>query len=272
MDASKDSGELKQDVRRFWEETPCGTRGLPQEDRKAFFRELERERYDLEPYIRGFARFEEGRDKRVLEVGTGAGTDFVNWARNGAEATGVDLTEQGVTLTRERLALEGLRADVRVADAENLPFSDDTFDLVYSYGVVHHSPDTTRAIREIHRVLRPGGTARVMIYHSPSWIGLMLWGVHCAARGKPWKSPRWAMYHHLESPGTKSYGKGEARRLFGAFSKVSVRTQLSHGDLLLMRPSDKYTAMKFVWSLYPRPLVRLTGNVLGTNLFIEATK
>src|SRR5262249_23704833 len=157
-------------------------------------------------------------------------------------------------------------------DAENLPFAAESFDIVYSYGVIHHSPDTQRAISEIHRVLRPNGRARIMIYHSRSWIGLMLWAAHCAARSNPWKSPRWTMYHHLESPGTKSYARAEARRLFEAFSQVSVTTQLSHGDLLLMRPSPKYAALRLLWSLYPRPLVRLTGNAFGTNLMIEATK
>jgi SAM-dependent methyltransferase len=266
------TAELKQNVRHFWEQIPCGTRGVDANDRRRFFEQVERERYEWEPYIRSFAKFEEGKGRHLLELGVGAGTDFINWVRAGAIATGVDLTEQGVALTLERLALEGLTADVRVADAENLPFAPNTFDLVYSYGVLHHSPNTPKAIAEVHRVLRPGGTARIMIYHSPSWIGLTLWAIHCAAKGKPWHTPRWAVYHHLESPGTKSYRRGEARQLFGAFSKVSIHTQLSHGDLLLMRPSEKYRSLAFLWKLYPRPLVRMTGNWLGTNLMIEAIK
>lgn len=269
-----DSGDLKAAVRAHWERQPCGTRELPQDDRRRFFAELERERYALEPYIRDFARFEEGRGKRVLEIGVGAGTDFVQWARSGAELTGVDLTAAGVELTRERLALEGLHADVRVADAERLPFPDASFDLVYSYGVLHHSPDTPRAIAEVRRVLRPGGVARVMIYHHPSWVGLMLWGVHCLARARPWKSPRWAVYHHLESPGTKAYTVDEARGLFADFARAEVRTHLSHGDLLQMRPSARYQglASRLAFRLYPRGLVQKTGHALGTLLLIEAVK
>jgi SAM-dependent methyltransferase len=133
-------------------------------------------------------------------------------------------------------------------------------------------PDTPKAVSEVHRVLRPGGTARVMIYHCPSWTGLMLWGVHCAAKGKPWRGLKWAMYNHLESPGTKSYTRSEARELFSKFARVSVRTQLSHGDLLMMRPSEKYKSAELLWKLYPRPLIRLTGNALGTGLMIEAVK
>jgi SAM-dependent methyltransferase len=210
----------------------------------------------------------------VLEVGVGAGTDFVNWVRAGAQACGVDLTPAGVALTRERLALEGLEANVRVADAEALPFPDGTFDIVYSWGVLHHSPDTVTAVREVHRVLKPGGEATVMIYHVPAWTGFVLWGLHCAVRLRPWRSPRWAIAHHLESPGTKAYTVREARRLFADFSSVRCRTRLSHGDLLLMRPSEKYRSgfHRFLWAVYPRWLVRLTGNRFGLGLIIDAVK
>lgn len=269
-----DVERLKESVREHWQRQPCGTRDIPVTDRARFFAELERERYGWEPYIPRFARFERARGRRLLEVGVGAGTDFVNWVRNGAIATGVDLTQSGVALTRERLEIEGLEADVRVADAESLPFAHDSFDIVYSWGVLHHSPDTPRAIEEVRRVLRPGGTALVMIYHAWSWVGFTLWWLHCAAKLRPWKSPRWAIYHHLESPGTKSYTRTEARQLFSRFSSAKVRTQLGHGDLLLMRPDAKYqsAAYRVMWWLYPRWLVRLTGNRFGMPLLIEARK
>jgi SAM-dependent methyltransferase len=266
--------DLKEAVREHWDRQPCGTRDLPSTDRRAFFAELERERYALEPYIPPFAKFHEGAGKRVLEIGIGAGTDFVNWVRHGAIATGVDLTERGVSLTKERLALEGLDAEVRVADAEALPFPPDSFDLVYSWGVLHHSPDTERAVTEVHRVAKPGGRVRVMIYHSRSWVALTLWMLHCLLKGRLWKSPRWAIYHHLESPGTKAYTVREAARLFRRFRAVTVRTQLGHGDLLLMRPADRYRSLphRLLWKLYPRWLVRRLGNRFGTAMLIEAVK
>jgi ubiquinone/menaquinone biosynthesis C-methylase UbiE len=265
---------LKNRVRAHWEQQPCGTRDLRTSDRESFFAELERERYEWEPYIRDFARFERGAGKRMLEVGVGAGTDLVNWARAGAIASGVDLTEAGIALCRERLGLEGLAATLQVADAEQLPFAAGSFQIVYSYGVLHHSPNTQKAIDEVHRVLEPGGTALVMVYHWPSWTGFLLWIVHCLLKGRPWRSARWAMAEHLESPGTKAYTLAEASRLFRAFSSVRVRPQLSHGDLLKMRPSPKYAsaAYRLLWRVYPRWLVRLTGNQFGTCLFIEATK
>src|SRR5690348_11358810 len=93
---------LKDAVREHWERQPCGTRGLGSDERRAFFRDLERERYEVDAHIPGWARFERGRDRDLLEIGVGAGTDFTNWVRHGARATGLDLTEAGVELTRER--------------------------------------------------------------------------------------------------------------------------------------------------------------------------
>jgi SAM-dependent methyltransferase len=134
--------------------------------------------------------------------------------------------------------------------------------------------DTAEAVQEVHRVLKPGGEARIMIYHVPSWVASMLWTVHCLLKGRPWRSPRWVVYHHLESPGTKAYTVKEARRLFAFFAATTIRPQLGFGDLLLMRPSMKYQnwSAKLIWFLYSRWLVRLTGNRFGTGLLIEATK
>lgn len=272
MDRQPDT--LKESVRAHWEAETCGTRGVDSDDRKAFFDQIERERYEWEPYILPFARFERGRGRRVLEVGVGAGTDFINWVRNGAVATGVDLTDRGVALTRERVALEGLRADVMRADAENLPFESASFDIVYSYGVLHHSPHTVRAISEVYRVLKPGGTALVMIYHLHSWTTWMLWALHCGLKGELWKTPRQAVYENLESPGTKVYTVPEARTLFGDFTSARVWTQLAFGDLLKFRPSAKYQTglHAAAFKLYPRWLVGALGDRFGTCLFIEAVK
>jgi ubiquinone/menaquinone biosynthesis C-methylase UbiE len=166
----------------------------------------------------------------VLEVGISAGTDFLNWVRQGAIATGIDLTEQGVALTRERLSLEGLAAQVQVADAENLPFSDDTFDLVYSYGVLHRPPNTARAIHEVHRILRRGGVAQVMIYHSSSWTGLMLRLVLCC-EGQAVANPQVGHVSPPRDPGDQELRMARGAELFSVFSSVSVCTQLSRGDL-----------------------------------------
>jgi len=267
-------GALKRRVAAHWEAEPCGTRGIEAADRLAFFHGLEAERYAQEPFITEFAGFASARGRRVLEIGVGAGSDYVNWLRAGAHAIGVDLTAAAVRLTRERCTLEGFAPALSRTDCESLPFADASFDVAYSYGVIHHAPDTVKAVAEIRRVLKPGGVARVMIYHAPSITGLLLWTVHCLLRLRPWRSPRWAVAHYLESPGTKVYTLREARALFGAFSTVRVRTVLGSGDLLLMRRSEKYgrALARLAWRLYPRWAVRLAGDRFGLGLLIEAVK
>lgn len=275
MQSQKVADELKSSVREHWEEEPCGTREVPDGDRREFFAELERQRNDWEPAILDFARFERGKGKRVLEIGVGAGTDHVRWARHGAELTGIDLTQAGIDLTRERLTLEGLESDLRVADAENLPFEDASFDIVYSYGVLHHSPDTDRCLDEVYRVLKPGGTALIMLYNVTSWTAWNLWAFHCLAKGRPWKSPRQAIYEHLESPGTRAYTAAETRELFKRYTTIdSMETAFLGGDLLRMPPSGEYQGVlsRLAFKLYPRPLIKALGPRFGFSRMIEATK
>ena len=156
----------------------------------------------------------------MLEVGVGLGPDFVRFARAGADATGFDLTEAAVGAVRDRLALEGLEADLRVADAEELPFPDGSFDLVYSWGVLHHTPNTERALAEVRRVLRPGGEARIMLYSRRSWVALGVWLRYGLARGRPFRSMASLIADHMESPGTKAYTRAELEQLFNDFGNV----------------------------------------------------
>jgi len=162
--------DLKARVHDFWQANPCGAKFARSEiGSREFFAEQEQHRYATEWHIPQVIDFERWCGRDVLEVGCGLGADAVNFARHGARYTGVDLTEASIELVQRRFALEGLSADLRTADAENLPFADDSFDLAYSHGVLHHTPDTQRAIDEVHRVLRPGGTAMIMLYHKNSF-------------------------------------------------------------------------------------------------------
>lgn len=106
--------------------------------------------------------------KKVLDVGAGNGYVLSKYAQEGAEVYGIDLTETGIDLCRRRFQLLGLRGNLGIANAEELPFADDTFDCVCSMGVLHHTPDTRRAVDEIFRVLKPGGQLIAMFYHRDS--------------------------------------------------------------------------------------------------------
>ncbi len=132
--------------------------------------EKRRFRYDLQDYMSESFRFAEWRDKKVLEVGCGSGVDALEFARNGAIVTATDMTDNAITLTRELAREAGLSIEVVRASALKLPFPDAGFDCVYSYGVLHHIPDIDIALAEIHRVLKPGGTVMVMLYHRNSLL------------------------------------------------------------------------------------------------------
>jgi ubiquinone/menaquinone biosynthesis C-methylase UbiE len=266
--------DLKAEVRGFWDAASCGevyAEGLTTEQR---FRRHSEARYHLEPYIRSFAQFEEGSGQDVLEIGVGMGADHLEWAKSGPRRlAGVDLTPRAVAWTTQRLATYGFASELKEGDAEHLPFSDDSFGIVYSWGVLHHSPDTPQAFREAYRVIRPGGTLRAMIYHRPSIVGLMLWARYGLAAGHPTRSLTDIYAHHLESPGTKGYTVAEARRLVAPFGACKIRTTVSFGDLLLGEAGQQHTGLGLTIAkrFWPRLLIsRLPA--LGLLLLIEAKK
>ena len=262
------AAHLKNSVADFWNSEPCGTRYLERPDG---FGSHAAERYRLEPYIHDFAQFSPSKDLRVLEIGVGMGADYMQWLKAGAIATGVDLSRESIARATHRCQQAGLKPDLRIADAEALPFADATFDIVYSYGVMHHSPDTSKCIAEAFRVLKPRGAARIMLYHHASMTGLMLWVRYGLMRGQ---SIRQCVYKRLESPGTKTFTKDEVRSLMRGFEDVNIRQVFSPGDLLLSKPSNRFKnpAYQLVWKLFPRALVRLFGKRLGLFLLIEARK
>ncbi len=167
---SEANENLKERVRAYWQANACGTKFTTAETgTREFFERVEAHRYGSEWHIPGAAGFADARGLRVLEIGCGLGTDGTGFARAGAIYTGVDLTDAAISLARRRFELENLPGEFRIADAERLDFADESFDIVYSHGVLHHTPDTPRAVREVHRVLRPGGRAVVMLYHRDSY-------------------------------------------------------------------------------------------------------
>jgi len=260
--------QLKLAVRDFWNADPCGSRYLGDRDDFAAHAHA---RYEFEPHIHEFAGFTASRGKRVLEIGVGMGADYLEWLKAGAIAAGVDLSEISLARARKRCEIAGFTPNLRVSDAEHLPFPDAAFDIVYSYGVMHHSPDTAACIREARRALKPGGSLRIMIYHHRSLVGLMLWLRYGFLRGK---NMRQCVLDHLESPDTKSYTREEAAALLEGFEQIEMRQVLSPGDLLLNEPSPRFRGAFYraVWALYPRALVRRSGQSLGLFLLITARK
>lgn len=230
------NNELKKEVHEFWNNQTCGTQFTDKEKySKDFFEEIEIDRYTKEPEILSFADFKCGKDKKVLEVGVGAATDFLQWARNGAELYGIDLTPEAVAYAEHRLQLYNLVAkEIKVSDAENLPFQDNSFDIVYSWGVIHHSPDTPKALKEIIRVLKPNGKAKLMIYNRKSVLAYVFWIKHAALKLKWNQSIADVLWNKMESYGTKGYTVDEVHELLKGKSvkDIEIKTVITYYDKL----------------------------------------
>ncbi|HVF89089.1 MAG TPA: class I SAM-dependent methyltransferase [Blastocatellia bacterium] len=283
----------------FWQANPCGAKFADIEiGSREFFKEVERHRYETEWHIPRVAMFEKWRGRDVLEVGCGLGTDAVSFARAGARYTGVDLTEASIELVRRRFDYESLDGALRTADAEALPFPEATFDLVYSHGVLHHTPDTGRAINELHRVLRPGGTAMVMLYHKSSYnyyvnimtlrrMGVRLlgfkWGPPLVHRltGEDEGRLRELQQAYLRDRGrllardeflsqntdgagnplARAYTRGEALRMFDRFSEARSEVHFLNKRWIPL-----------LGRLLPRPVESKLARIAGWHLWIIAKK
>jgi SAM-dependent methyltransferase len=158
------------EVKEFWNSNPCQSDLSEAEDRRRYFDEISRSRYGRhEWHVPTIAGFQKYAGKDVLEIGCSIATDGLEFAKNGANYTGLDLTPASIEIARERFQLFGASGRFEVANAEErIPFPDESFDHVYSFGVIHHSPTPERIVSEIHRVLRRGGTFTIMLYNRTS--------------------------------------------------------------------------------------------------------
>jgi SAM-dependent methyltransferase len=270
MNHTAETEDLKARVREYWQAQACGTRFTERPKlTREYFDEIEAHRYAAEPEIFSFAQFTRHHGQAVLEIGVGAATDFIQWLRAGARAHGIDLTDEAIDHARERAAVYGLTpADLRVGDCEALPYEDGSFDLVYSWGVLHHTPDTPRAVGEAVRVTRPGGSLKIMLYNRRSLTALWVWVRGALLKGRPWKSVKWALHHHLESVGTQAFTPAEMRRMVSAMpvTDVRIRTAITYYDKVEMSRSGavRFIARSLAWIL--------GGDRVGWFMLIEMKK
>lgn len=234
----KNVNTAKNKVHDFWNQKSCGTEHTNKAKfTKKYFEEIEEYRYQVEPEILTFTQFTRYCGKKVLEVGIGAGTDFIQWIRAGAQAYGIDLTIEGIDNVKNRLKIYHLNArDIKVTDCEHLPYKDEIFDLVYSWGVIHHTPNTKKALSEIIRVTKPDGECKIMIYHRHSLVAYTLWIRYALLKGKPWKSLSYCVANYMESPGTKAYTKKEIEKTLQKYpiKDIEIKTILTVYDTLAL--------------------------------------
>jgi 2-polyprenyl-3-methyl-5-hydroxy-6-metoxy-1,4-benzoquinol methylase len=180
-------------VEVFWDQRPCNIRHSPKPvGTREYFDEVEARKYFVEPHIPRFAQFERWQGKKVLEIGCGIGTDTINFARHGAYVTVVELSEKSLEIARQRAVIYDLQDRIRFyhGNAEELSqiVSVEPYDLIYSFGVIHHTPRPERVLEQMRRYVHPGSTVKLMVYHRYAWK--VLWILLTYGKGRFWRLGR----------------------------------------------------------------------------------
>jgi ubiquinone/menaquinone biosynthesis C-methylase UbiE len=245
----------KADVKEFWNRNVCQVEFIKDKEpgTQEFFEQSEHVRYKYHFYLPLLFDWmkQHSRDTALLEIGCGMGTDLLQLAKRGFDVTGIDLTEEGISLARKRFQMHNIPARLKIGDAENLDFDNDTFDVVYSFGVLHHTPDTQKAIDEVNRVLKPGGLAVIMLYHRRSFNYI----VHRILNA-PFDGNR-----RDRCPIERTYTRGEIKGLFQGYSKVQIELEYF-----------MTTGYGILWDIFPRFLHRLLCRYWGWHIVIKAIK
>jgi ubiquinone/menaquinone biosynthesis C-methylase UbiE len=265
-------------VRDFWNSRPCNIRHSPKPiGEREYFDEVEARKYFVEPHIPRFAEFPRWAGKRVLEVGCGIGTDTINFARAGAKVTAVDLSERSLEIAQKRAQIYGLNNITFIqANVEDLSQSMATslFDLVYSFGVIHHTPHPEPALSQMSAVLRPGGTLKLMVYHRYSWKVFSI--VTTYGRGAFWNLDRIVAQHSEAQAGcpvTYTYSKGQFRTMI---ERAGCRIEDIFVDHIFPWRVKDYVAYRYkpVWyfAALPGPIFRRLERHFGWHLCVTAVR
>lgn len=247
-------GTTVENVKDFWE-SHVNNEYYTDAERAtdAYFREIEERRYATHYNLRDLFAKLAGSSGKLLEVGCGIGVDSIQLAKCGFDVTAVDLTESALQVAKEFAVRRNVDIDFQLGNAERLEFADGTFDAVYSFGVLHHTPDIQKAVAEVRRVLKPDGTAYIMLYHRDSLVNL----VHRTLR-LPYESPR---DHNDHCPVVYTFSRRGVRTLLGAYSNVEV--EAAYPFTYGFGPLTTKT---------PIAIRRVLGRAIGWHLMIEARR
>jgi ubiquinone/menaquinone biosynthesis C-methylase UbiE len=228
--------QAKRDAQQHWNATPCGSGEYLESleyGSKEYFDEVRRSRYSVtDTWMLETIDFSIANGKKLLEVGHGLGSDLLTFAEHGAEVYGVDLTQEHHRMARRNFELHGRPVTLELSDAADLPFASNSFDVVYSHGVLHHTPDTVRCISEIYRVLKPGGTMILTLYYTYSAFHIFSKILaHGVVRGDLFRLGYRGLMATLEygadgtktKPLVKTYSKRELRCMLQDFTTVRFR-------------------------------------------------
>lgn len=263
------------DVRNYWNNRPCNIRHSTKDvGSREYFDEVEARKYFVEPHIPQFAEFSRWKGKKVLEIGCGIGTDTMNFARAGAMVTAVDLSDESLQVARRRAEVFGLQDRITFIQANAERLSDfvpvETYDLVYSFGVIHHTPHPENVIREIHKYVGPQSEFRIMVYNRYSWK--VLWILLKYGKGAFWKLDELvAKYSEAQTgcPVTYSYSRNSIKDLLHGFD---VKDVMADHIFPYSIPEYKRYEYKKMWyfSMLPHSVFRFLEKIAGWHLCARA--
>jgi 2-polyprenyl-3-methyl-5-hydroxy-6-metoxy-1,4-benzoquinol methylase len=265
-------------VREYWNSRPCNIRHSAKPvGSKEYFDEVEARKYFVEPHIPLFAEFDRWSGKKVLEIGCGIGTDTINFARAGAAVTVAELSDESLAVARQRAAVFGLsdRIDFYNGNAEQLSsfVPVEPHDLVYSFGVIHHSPHPEQILREATKYLKVGGTIKLMVYNRLSWK--VLWIALREGRGRVWRWRQLVAEHseaQFGSPVTYTYTARELKAMLERHGFRDVVTTVDHIFPWRIRDYVQYRYVKVWYFRYlPKRVFRALEQHLGWHLLATAT-
>lgn len=257
-----------QQVRAYWDSRPCNIlHSFAPIGSKQWSREVTERKYFVEPHIPAFAQFSLWKEKRVMEVGCGIGTDTLSFARAGAEVTAIDLSRESLNLAAERAAHEGLGIIWQGGDVERLNWwfrrREFSYDLIYSFGVLHHTPDPFAALRQLRLYITHDGTLKLMLYHRWSLKALTMW-----LRGR-----RISDYSEAKvgCPVTHVYSRREARALLERAGWRVTNMRVAHIFPYQLAAYKRYE-YKFTWwrRLLPDRVFHWLEGIIGWHILIDA--
>lgn len=264
-------------VREYWNKRPCNIRHSPKEvGTSEYFDEVTERKYFVEPHIPSFADFDRWKGKRVLEIGCGIGTDTEQFAKAGASVVAVDLSDESLRIARDRIALRGLSDRVTFfnANAEELSSTVpvETFDLIYSFGVLHHTPNPARAYDQLKQYMGPNSVARIMVYHRRSTKTAALMIRH--GFPKFWQIDK-AVAKQSEAefgcPFTYTYTAKSISRALQKADLDVIETSADHIFPYQIEPYRQYQySMRRYWAVLPKRVFQWLESRLGWHLLITA--
>ncbi|MEO6393753.1 MAG: class I SAM-dependent methyltransferase [Pyrinomonadaceae bacterium] len=266
------------EVRDYWNRRPCNLRHSTAEvGTREYFDQVEARKYFVEPHIPAFADFEKWRGRKVLEIGCGMGTDTMNFARAGAQVTAVDLSSKSLELARQRAEVFGLTDRITFYEANAEKLSDvvppEKYDLVYSFGVIHHSPHPEKIVEQIREnYVGPGSTLKLMVYYRYAWK--VLWIMLIYGKGAFWKLDNLIATHSEAQTGcpiTYSYTRKTLRKMI----EPAFKTEDIFVDHIFPYQIKHYVKYEYkkVWyfRILPESVFRWLERRLGWHLCVTAT-